>query len=223
MRAFLWLFVIGYLPTYVSIIYWSFNPETTTVVAYLLIIVTLVCPIATMGLAQSLKKISWAHLGLCSIREDYYRTSGAKLFIFSLPLVAFLLYGLFTWIARFMFSNNAFEMNLVIQDATSPTIQILLTLVSSIHSGVLEEVYFRGLFRMVLSSSPAYVLVSSSLFAMLHWHQGIQILVSTFLLGVFYCLIYLKVGSILPLIASHVFNNLVIDVANIVTEFDLFG
>jgi uncharacterized protein len=73
--------------------------------------------------------------------------------------------------------------------------------------GFVEEIIFRGTayasLRNLFRSSCPPVLVSSVLFALIHWSLGPAALVSTGIMGVFFMLAYLRVKNLWPLIVSH--------------------
>lgn len=79
----------------------------------------------------------------------------------------------------------------------------------AITPAVVEEYFFRGIVRRqiqrVFHSDFSYVLISSLLFASIHWGGGLFSIVETALFGIAAALIYLHVRHLLPLIVGHFF------------------
>ena len=83
-------------------------------------------------------------------------------------------------------------------------------------AGVVEEVVYRGLMWLGISmivtprfAKPAYVLVSSLLFASIHWANGVPELAATFAVGVVAALLYLRIGNLWPLVIGHTVTDLI--------------
>ncbi len=75
---------------------------------------------------------------------------------------------------------------------------------------VIEELYFRGVLTPVLVRRLGWLpgaAISSALFAVLHFQPNI--IVFTFLLGIFLSLMYIRLRSIVPGIFLHILNNLI--------------
>ena len=87
----------------------------------------------------------------------------------------------------------------------------------SITAAIFEEVFFRGMiWRLVYTSNIngskpyIYIAISSLLFGVVHWENGIPEVVSTMVFGVVACIIFLRLRNLLPLIIAHFFIDLVI-------------
>jgi membrane protease YdiL (CAAX protease family) len=80
---------------------------------------------------------------------------------------------------------------------------------------VAEEVFFRGFFYGALRSRftvPAAALIGGGLFGVIHWDftgEGLEILPPLTVLGVIFCLVYERTGSLFPVIGLHALNNAV--------------
>ena len=76
-----------------------------------------------------------------------------------------------------------------------------------------EEIIFRGIAKLALEpyikNDFFLCVVSALIFSSIHWSMGISSLVSSFLLGFFYMLSFVKTKSIYPAIASHYLANFV--------------
>jgi membrane protease YdiL (CAAX protease family) len=84
-------------------------------------------------------------------------------------------------------------------------------------AGVVEEILFRGLPWLWLSAWPrvaarrsVYVLGTSIVFAATHWENGIPELASTFAYGTAAAMLYLRLGSLWPLVVAHIVTDLVV-------------
>jgi membrane protease YdiL (CAAX protease family) len=78
---------------------------------------------------------------------------------------------------------------------------------------VAEELFFRGFFYRALRSRYSVLgaaLIDGLVFGVIHWDfsgEGALILPPLAALGVMFCLVYEKTGSLYPVIALHAFNN----------------
>lgn len=87
----------------------------------------------------------------------------------------------------------------------------------SITAAVVEEIFFRGLiWRLVYLSTAkynkpiVYVAVSSILFGLVHWENGLPEVLAAMVFGVVACVLYLRLHNLIPLIVAH----FIIDVVN---------
>jgi membrane protease YdiL (CAAX protease family) len=85
--------------------------------------------------------------------------------------------------------------------------RILALIHLALTAGIVEEIYFRGLIRLLFSSGAlgnlGYILFSSVLFASIHWEGGVWNLMETLLFGLSTSIIYAAVGNLWPLIIGH--------------------
>lgn len=74
-----------------------------------------------------------------------------------------------------------------------------------------EELVFRKFALAALSTltgkSSSIILFSAIIFALIHWAGGIVKTLMTFLFGVVYMAVYLKIGRLWPLVAAHWIEN----------------
>jgi len=70
-----------------------------------------------------------------------------------------------------------------------------------------EELVFRKLARQWLESTGRstlqIIVISAALFSLMHWGSGPGRLIYTFVGGLFYMAVYLKIGKLWPLIVAH--------------------
>jgi membrane protease YdiL (CAAX protease family) len=83
----------------------------------------------------------------------------------------------------------------------------LFNVYASLTAGVVEEVYYRGVFRTIFSDSTmgkvAFVLCSSAVFSAVHWELGVVFLIATFVFGLAASTYYSLSKSLLPLVIAH--------------------
>jgi membrane protease YdiL (CAAX protease family) len=83
----------------------------------------------------------------------------------------------------------------------------------ALSAGLVEEFLFRGMLHKALAGMrqalPLFLLLSPLLFSLVHWEDGIANLVSTYIVGLFMALAYLGLRNLWPLVAGHVFTDLV--------------
>jgi len=80
----------------------------------------------------------------------------------------------------------------------------------AITAAIFEEIFFRGLiWRLVYSSalpynkSVIYVVVSSVLFGLVHWENGVPEIFAAMVFGIVACVLYLRLRNLIPLIFAH--------------------
>jgi membrane protease YdiL (CAAX protease family) len=87
------------------------------------------------------------------------------------------------------------------------TQRILVVFFLCMTAGVVEELYYRGIFRTLFGSDliqkVLFVLVSSLVFSGSHWEGGTQKLISTFLFGIIFASLYLVWQNLWPLMVAH--------------------
>jgi len=86
----------------------------------------------------------------------------------------------------------------------------------AITAAVFEEIFFRGLiWRLVFSSNIrynkaiVYIAISSILFGLVHWENGLPEIISAMVFGVVACVLYLRLRNLIPLMVAHFFIDIV--------------
>lgn len=93
-----------------------------------------------------------------------------------------------------------------------------------IFAPVMEELLFRGL--IFKNNKPLgelfSIIISGAFFGL--WHQNLPQVVTTAVMGMFFCFIYMRTKSILPVMLAHFCNNLVVSIRDIIgSNIDLEG
>lgn len=96
--------------------------------------------------------------------------------------------------------------------------RVLVALYFALTAGVTEEIAFRGLPWAVLKTlrwngwltSAVYVMLTSTLFAAIHWENGSPEILATFCFGVAAGCIYLRLQTLWPLISAHVLLDIIV-------------
>jgi len=77
----------------------------------------------------------------------------------------------------------------------------------SIGAGLVEEFYYRGLFKLLFKPGRGrmilYVLLSAIIFSSVHWEGGFVKLFVSFLLGLIFAGAYLWIKNLWPLVVAH--------------------
>ncbi len=91
--------------------------------------------------------------------------------------------------------------------AWHPVSIFLYVLYLSSTAGIFEEVIYRGIvisqIRKVTSNSLIIAATSALVFSLIHWSLGLSIMSLAFILGLFWAVLFLKTGRLLPLILAH--------------------
>lgn len=83
---------------------------------------------------------------------------------------------------------------------------------------IMEELLFRGLiFKNNKPLGEFFAVIVSGLFFGL-WHQNLPQVITTAIMGMFFCFIYLKTKSIFPAMLAHFTNNLVVSLRDIIAS-----
>lgn len=124
-------------------------------------------------------------------------------------------YFSFGWLAREFIevSPSLFSYGAMVPEGNAHYIAIFYL---AITAAVFEEVFFRGLiWRLVYSSTTrynkaiVYVVVSSVLFGLVHWENGLAEVFSAMVFGFVACILYLRLHNLIPLIVAHFFIDMV--------------
>jgi hypothetical protein len=80
-------------------------------------------------------------------------------------------------------------------------------------AGIVEELYYRGLFFRISEFFPApravYLGVSPVLFALIHWEGAPGNLPATYVFGLLAALFYLALRNLWPLVIGHIYTDLI--------------
>lgn len=124
-------------------------------------------------------------------------------------------YFSFGWLAREFIDTPVSEFSYagMVPDGDAHYVAIFYF---AITAAVFEEIFFRGLiWRLVYSSATpynkavVYVAVSSLLFGLVHWENGLSEVFSAMVFGVVACVLYLRLRNLIPLIVAHFFIDMV--------------
>jgi membrane protease YdiL (CAAX protease family) len=87
-------------------------------------------------------------------------------------------------------------------------LKFIVTIYFSLSAGIVEEFYYRGLMSKLFNKTKAsyllYIIISSLVWAVLHWEAGIRDMFAFFFLGISLATLYKLYGNIWPLILSHI-------------------
>lgn len=90
---------------------------------------------------------------------------------------------------------------------TSGFPRFLVLLYFCLSAGIVEELYFRGMARLLfprnLSGSLFYIASTAILFSLIHWEGGVWNLTETLLFGLAMSTLYVLSGNLWPLIIGH--------------------
>lgn len=107
----------------------------------------------------------------------------------------------------FGFDDFIFSFNLIVPEGRW---RIPVVLYMAFTAGFFEEVVFRGLFWTAISDCKfqkfkkfVYVILSSVVFAAVHWEQGMAGILSVFAFGLVAAIFYLQLKNLWPMITAH--------------------
>ena len=112
----------------------------------------------------------------------------------------------FNWFPEQLFYGYSFPETKILNTVT--------IIYASLTAGVLEEIIFRGLLIFLLfkyiKSVPAVVILSSFIFSLIHWSQGVGQVLTTFVWAIVPAIWYIKSKQIWGLIVCHFIYNFII-------------
>jgi len=158
--------------------------------------------------------ISLHDYGLAKLTSSYQRREMIN-WSFLATFILSIYYFAFGWLAwRFIDTPvNTFSYGSMVPEGNARYVAILYL---AITASVFEEIFFRGLiWRLVYSSTikynkpVIYVAISSVLFGLVHWENGLPEVISAIVFGVVACVLYLRLRNLLPLMAAHFFIDMV--------------
>lgn len=95
----------------------------------------------------------------------------------------------------------------------NPIVNKLDLYLGLLFAGFIEEVIFRGFYFNVLrdfiDNIFLLVLISSAVFGLIHWSNGLHAIISTSMIGVLFMVVVWKTKSVIPLIIVHFIINFV--------------
>ena len=181
-------------------LYWSFELAIWVVLPTVLLLATM----RTHG-------FRFAHLYL-HLSVIGYRGLPAVLLaclLFS-PLMYGCYFGATALFERWFPEGGFFDYQTMIPEAGIP--YLIAVLYFALSAGLVEEFLFRGLLwraaREFANPVPIFLLVSPLAFSLVHWESGIANLAATWVVGLLAAAALLLLKNLWPLIAGHVFTDL---------------
>lgn len=90
-------------------------------------------------------------------------------------------------------------------------LRFLVLLYLCLSAGIVEELYFRGMARLLfpksLTGSLLYIAITTITFSLMHWEGGVWNLTETLLFGFAMSTLYVLSGNLWPLIIGHAIND----------------
>jgi uncharacterized protein len=206
---FLWLCAIGISPFLLNgwinsvvydipVLYWGFEFLSWVLLPAVIVVIA----IRHGGLR-------WRDVGLTGTIAGENSVTRIVLTAFVLCPLAWLYFRWTRYFAQQLFPDPGFFTYVlqVLQEGGLP--RPLMAAYFALSAGIVEELYFRGLmFRISQCYShplAIYTAVSPALFALVHWENGVDDMLYTWLIGLLFALLYARWRNLWPLIAAHVF------------------
>jgi membrane protease YdiL (CAAX protease family) len=128
------------------------------------------------------------------------------------PLVLTLMFILVYDFSKILFPTNYLQMdfNYSMIIPSNRYLMIISVFYMALTAGVVEEFYYRSLLRVIIKNSYLYIIISSLVFAMVHFEGGIRLIFTALIYGIGASLYFLKTKNIWPLILGHFINDLIL-------------
>lgn len=127
-----------------------------------------------------------------------------------IPLLFFLIYIISIRIFEHIFPINYFQRFSYSKNLDN----YIVVLYFSLSAGIFEELFYRAylinFLENILKNKLIIILISAFLFSSIHWENGIVNLLSTFCLGCFSALYYIKSRKVVPLIIGHFITDFIL-------------
>jgi len=92
-------------------------------------------------------------------------------------------------------------------------LRVMVALYFGLTAGIVEEMYFRGLFFKISGffARPlaVYLIFSPALFALIHWEGALSNVLATYVVGVFTAIAFVVLRNLWPLIVGHIYTDFV--------------
>jgi hypothetical protein len=212
------IFVLGTLGGYLWAIISMLQGETSTVVAWSTEIIILGIPIIVLWYAIKVQGLSLTELGLTFRMRGERRILIAIMVIATYPVVVVVVSMVSKTIIRSFLPEDLGALSF--RESIGPSSlqwQIAIAIGFAVYAGLIEEIFFRGLLRLVINTKPLFILLSSVLFSVYHWSAGIPIMLNAFVMGLVFSTIVVHTGSLLPAVVSHTLLDLVVLVGDVLT------
>ncbi len=203
------LLAIGILPLLLNGLYNSYLSQTPHIYWTAEILTWVVLPAVLLGVAFHRKLFSTTDIGL-HIR--IFGRSSWPLFLAATVVISVLvvaIYGYSTEAAHKLFSTNHGAGSFFYRDVVpgSGLLRFLVLVYLCLSAGIVEELYFRGMTRLLFSKnwsgSLLYIATTAIVFSLIHWEGGVWNLTEAFLFGLATSALYVVSGNLWPLIIGH--------------------
>jgi hypothetical protein len=196
------LLINGYINTHIyqtPLLYWTFE-----------LLSWIAIPIAVYLLSRNYLDLKLSDIGIHHTIFDVHSWFLIVLTSIFLAPVIFLVYKY-----SYLFFEGIFQYSPLFEyDVMIPQnglLKFVVLLYFSISAGIVEE-FYRGLVYKFSSyfANPTFmfVLISPIFFALPHWENGIINLCATYVVGLFFALIFLVSKNLIPLIIGHIYTDM---------------
>lgn len=170
-----------------------------------------VLPSIIFGYLFKFQHLSWDDLGIHNkinhtknIKTLFFLCVVAVLFTYPLNKICNQIAVAFVGNIPSYFSYHSIQPNILL-------LKWLSALYFALSAGIIEELYYRGLLYKIVKSAShprlLYLLLSPAFFAIVHWEQGMDGILSNYIFGMCAGLFYLKFKNLWPLILGHVITD----------------
>ncbi|MCB4792299.1 MAG: CPBP family intramembrane metalloprotease [Elusimicrobia bacterium] len=203
------LFIIGILPLEINGFYNWYISRFPAFYWLVEVLTWILLPLSILTFGVKNKVFGFKDLGFHS---EVFDKKNSYLFFVSILVVTFL--GIVIDVSSYYsikkILNNYGMLQFDYKGVMPKTgiLSIIVLLHFCLSAGFVEEIYFRGMFRLLFNNSSKnkllYVLTSSIIFSAAHWEGGIWNLFEGLMVGVFFAMAYLRLKNLWPLIIGHI-------------------
>lgn len=131
-------------------------------------------------------------------------------------VAALTFYPAFFWVRNFIWQQVGQVGPIFVLKAAFPTglSGIAFRLYSAVTAGIVESIFFLGLpwllwTRCKVGNKVLFTLLVSTVFAVVHWEQGLHVLVGAFVFSIVSCVWYLQLKNLWPIAIGHIVVDLI--------------
>ena len=208
-NKYLYLLILGIIPFFLNGIFNNYIFNKSIFLYWLFeVLIWVVMPVIIFHEIISKKYTSLLDLGLSNKKLLSIEFISCAFF----TLIALLFIIRYTQNLSYELYNKNFyslKFNYSLTIAKDGILRYLIILYHSLTAGFVEEFYYRGYFRDLVKKLGGgnflFVFLSSFIFSLVHWENGIYTMFPAFFIGIFLALHYLKFKNLYCLVIAHVF------------------
>ncbi len=207
LKALIGAFVIGYFPFLINGWLYANTKPSVHVFWIAEIIYWVILPSAIFTYLIKYQSLTWRDLGIHQRIQNIHNPAGVLFLCLLFACFSYTIYQSCISLTRYIVSDAPGLFSYTSMQSKFYLYKLLSALFFAATAAIVEELYYRGLLYKIIESfnyhKIIYLVFSPLLFALAHWEQGVDGLISNLMFGFIFCLFYMKLRNLWPLITGH--------------------